>query len=99
TRSKRDWSSDVCSSDLPLYSKRPGIPSFFLFFDGAPEAISQRRGQNAAGIQFCADSAHPRRRKTKRRCRAATFYVCRDGGAALRSEEHTSELQSRFDLV
>src|SRR5699024_11916913 len=25
TRSKRDWSSDVCSSDLPFAGRRPGL--------------------------------------------------------------------------
>src|SRR5579885_3766144 len=51
TRSKRDWSSDVCSSDL-----------------------ERRRGTSSP------DSC----------CRASPRS---------RSEEHTSELQSRFDLV
>src|SRR5437868_12725985 len=52
TRSKRDWSSDVCSSDLVDAG------------DGARCA----RGHDG-------------------------------GGEGRRSEEHTSELQSRFDLV
>src|SRR5699024_11229379 len=59
TRSKRDWSSDVCSSDLAETSQQHGR--------------SQHQGQDC-----------PQRR---RHCGAG------------RSEEHTSELQSRFDLV
>src|SRR5699024_11925461 len=32
TRSKRDWSSDVCSSDLYIFRKRTNEVFFILFF-------------------------------------------------------------------
>src|SRR5437868_10985247 len=35
----------------------------------------------------------------KRRLKAEEYFVVREGGTQTRSEEHTSELQSRFDLV
>src|SRR5437868_11271820 len=66
TRSKRDWSSDVCSSDLDDLAR-----------------------------------AH-----TRRAAAGGRDHLVHDGGDPVgsgsrfrRSEEHTSELQSRFDLV
>src|SRR6266536_5078228 len=58
TRSTRDWSSDVCSSDLDA---------------GLADGRHRRRAVDADGLG------------ARREC--------------LRSEEHTSELQSRVDLV
>src|SRR5437868_8860331 len=67
TRSKRDWSSDVCSSDL-FYFAGHGLVSetggYLVTADGVPDDY---------GITM--DELYSR------------------------SEEHTSELQSRFDLV
>src|SRR6267378_7206746 len=64
TRSLRDWSSDVCSSDLcSAWAASPG---------GCPAAPSPPR----AGCSSRAPCSSP-----------------------ARSEEHTSELQSRRDLV
>src|SRR5437868_11442991 len=65
TRSKRDWSSDVCSSDL-----RTGLAP------GAVSAVNKR-------FQFFNQETR--------------VIACQPFAA--RSEEHTSELQSRFDLV
>src|SRR5690349_24109961 len=67
TRSLRDWSSDVCSSDLVLEH-------------AVAEAV--------AGHVRAAASARQRRRRP---------YLA--GLLVARSEEHTSELQSRRDLV
>src|SRR5699024_12125657 len=61
TRSKRDWSSDVCSSDLYVH----------LVWN-----IMMSVKKTSSMVQ-----------KLSRRI------------TSLRSEEHTSELQSRFDLV
>src|SRR2546422_4822059 len=66
TRCSRDWSSDVCSSDLP-------------------------GGMGEAGP---ADHSHGRDRG---RWRDQLRLPVR--GRVLRSEEHTSELQSRLHLV
>src|SRR5256712_10053831 len=60
TRSDRDWSSDVCSSDLHL-----------------PQRHAQ--GERRLGEHAVSNRARPRDPR--------------------RSEEHTSELQSRSDLV
>src|SRR5699024_12096684 len=73
TRSKRDWSSDVCSSDLPV------VWDFALVSRYLPNKIS-------VIIMALA---------SKYRCGCSTAPVIHK----YRSEEHTSELQSRFDLV
>src|SRR5437868_13101195 len=71
TRSIRDWSSDVCSSDL-------------LQRRGALAGTEQRR--QPSGILVASEIAKAGRQIGRRR-------------QQYRSEEHTSELQSRFDLV
>src|SRR5207249_8738755 len=98
TRSKRDWSSDVCSSDLIVREKVPfwevleDSPNIFLWQihqDWRSPRVQQRR-------ESCWFS---------RDCKGST-RVDAEGqeqdscvGGRSRSEEHTSELQSRFDLV
>src|SRR5437868_12838842 len=70
TRSKRDWSSDVCSSDLVARGAATNNRHIVTFSGSVP-------------TDFAAQ-------------------VAALGGKVLwvsRSEEHTSELQSRFDLV
>src|SRR5206468_5331562 len=80
TRSDRDWSSDVCSSDL---AERDGGTW------SAPAPLSPA-GQPAWAPALAAGPD-------------GTVWCAWDGwdGAAyqIRSEEHTSELQSRSDLV
>src|SRR5437868_12688392 len=76
TRSKRDWSSDVCSSDLQFLLQQPGrLPvecqRFLVLSADCKLRHSPQHRHGAVGKQR----------------------------ADLRSEEHTSELQSRFDLV
>src|SRR5947209_10168783 len=72
TRYWRDWSSDVCSSDLSSSAcKRSLIPR-----------ISRNRTNSRKPWKRCTTRWWPR----KKRCRC-------------RSEEHTSELQSRQYLV
>src|SRR2546422_6915428 len=66
TRCSRDWSSDVCSSDLPR-------PAMRLLHAG--------HGDERA------------------RFREKPSRPDRGGSARQRSEEHTSELQSRLHLV
>src|SRR5690625_6793479 len=79
TRWPRDWSSDVCSSDLGTDSPRPAAspPSVRVFARCAP-----RPGPPT--------SAEPVGSRTQPVATTA---------AAARSEEHTSELQSRGHLV
>src|SRR2546429_4191498 len=75
TRCSRDWSSDVCSSDLPCPAHSQTKSSHTSSFpDFRPRKESA--GEGFIGPQACA-SCH----------------------AEKRSEEHTSELQSRLHLV
>src|SRR2546422_5671595 len=90
TRCSRDWSSDVCSSDLsPYFGEYP--PDFFDFIvidechRGGANDESNWRGildYFAPAVQLGL-TATPRRRDN----------------VDTRSEEHTSELQSRLHLV
>src|SRR2546429_4689132 len=69
TRCSRDWSSDVCSSDL----------------DGDSEWV--------------ADGARPVASVSTDRFELLRALTGRRSASQLRSEEHTSELQSRLHLV
>src|SRR2546422_7134965 len=71
TRCSRDWSSDVCSSDL--------CPSRRSHARSLPRASLAARSRPRRGCPAPCGRAHPPR--------------------ATRSEEHTSELQSRLHLV
>src|SRR5690349_21953228 len=68
TRSLRDWSSDVCSSDLNRIKNPPGKRRISFRISRIVSVASTRDDSNVSD------------RRT-------------------RSEEHTSELQSRRDLV
>src|SRR2546422_5584804 len=73
TRCSRDWSSDVCSSDLqPLVA----------LGELAPQARQRLHGRGRQRL-----AQQPR------------FQLARLAVQRLRSEEHTSELQSRLHLV
>src|SRR5690349_23137212 len=76
TRSLRDWSSDVCSSDL---AAPPIIP------DPAAQRLAMLVHAGAIDIAAGRTATDDRRAP--------------ETGPFLRSEEHTSELQSRRDLV
>src|SRR3989440_4491690 len=83
TRSDRDWSSDVCSSDLNHATKNPNAH----FSKGATldQVLGSRMIATPLRLFMCSpitDGA------------AAVILASED-----RSEEHTSELQSRSDLV
>src|SRR5699024_11303350 len=113
TRSKRDWSSDVCSSDLRL-SAAAGRRMFLLFYMNQGQTSSTDaniykintkcgpcgRGKEqqmifGIGCDLCAIS---RMEKSLSGPHGAAFARRVFGPAerAARSEEHTSELQSRF---
>src|SRR5699024_11271851 len=89
TRSKRDWSSDVCSSDL-----LPGSDAERL--EAAVTRVLERIAE-AKNPVFLFDQDTDRHGFTEK------FRTLVDKlqipYSQLRSEEHTSELQSRFDLV
>src|SRR5256886_9745405 len=87
TRLDCDWSSDVCSSDLPFQvGRRIGI--------GA---------RSRAAVHGDGGTASPVEERVELRLRQIPYV--RHGGAdiaqapLLRSEEHTSELQSQSNLV
>src|SRR2546429_954510 len=85
TRCSRDWSSDVCSSDLVLRSWRRALASASGWLP-AEKAFHHLLG-----------SANPRCSYEHRGHRGHLLAV---GLLSLgRSEEHTSELQSRLHLV
>src|SRR5206468_9660516 len=86
TRSDRDWSSDVCSSDLDL--RRVGVE------DPVVVGLAVRRERLSYGrVELVAIGTQPA-------LHHAEPAVGHDGPSQRRrSEEHTSELQSRSDLV
>src|SRR5207249_6700718 len=95
TRSKRDWSSDVCSSDLKHNQARTGGAFLSLITKGGVDRVHDRFVEISIGIDNdCVLAAHLADDALK-------FALARSGFARRlpRSEEHTSELQSRFDLV
>src|SRR5207249_9086745 len=85
TRSKRDWSSDVCSSDL---AQRP-----FITFNRSTRQTNIDLGSLHLCQPFIVNLLHGARSVFQVDIKPAR------GLGDFRSEEHTSELQSRFDLV
>src|SRR5699024_12226848 len=86
TTSKRDWSSDVCSSDLGVVESRP----LFRLQDPLGEGVNIYMHLDAVwlcGLQHFSQQVISR---------LVTSPLVEFG---FRSEEHTSELQSRFELV
>src|SRR5690606_39294708 len=98
TRFSRDWSSDVCSSDLDLVLDDAGnfcgADIHYLPFHRLGERIETRadRAVDALGTDCDHETAKQVRIDPRGQLHIATF-------AGLRSEEHTSELQSRENLV
>src|SRR3546814_8135761 len=85
-----DWSSDVCSSDLPANRCSSGSPAV----DDRTRVEAQLRCQGRLSARLCASPgrgpALDRRPAGPRRCSARGY----PRPARPRSEEHTSELQS-----
>src|SRR5699024_11607506 len=107
TRSKRDWSSDVCSSDLyQIYEAAKQLAKF------SPEDIwiqnyvggtdKQRQIEKLKSHQPQLVIGTPGRILDVVRENALDIhnahYLVVDEADMTRSEEHTSELRSRFDL-
>src|SRR5690606_40765738 len=95
TRFSRDWSSDVCSSDL-LSSSSETTGMMPKLSSGKVIACIGTRG----GVGVTTIATHLSRALLGGNSRRRVAYIDLDlrGGAA-RSEEHTSELQSRENLV
>src|SRR3546814_5515450 len=95
-----DWSSDVCSSDLPIEVERRGDHAF-LFAVQFGEHVAALVGDEAGAVEglaaFDADAVrrhdrhHVRHRVPHHR---APPQPCGIEPLVVRSEEHTSELQS-----
>src|SRR3546814_9933750 len=88
-----DWSSDVCSSDLPATSATPR------------SSWRPMDSRGAIGEPDAAAAAHRRSGRVRPRGRADGRYHVRARGVAGlrpqragRSEEHTSELQSLMSI-
>src|SRR5690606_40932900 len=96
TRFSRDWSSDVCSSDLFYYMAR-GAGKNGLVSALSNYFISELHGIDFYGVSIVANSE--KQAKTS----FTEVYNAIDMNDELksyfRSEEHTSELQSRENLV
>src|SRR5216683_8008473 len=90
TRADRDWSSDVCSSDLRQRPRSCLIRA--LFFDveteGQPPAETELRSMEPRALNVAEQPLQPDVRQNEPA-----------PATSIRSEEHTSELQSRSDLV
>src|SRR3546814_4901118 len=81
-----DWSSDVCSSDLPDAARATAHRRWNI-------RAARGRGRSPSGDADKAKNPPPARRD--RRCRpAARHSAGRTAPNGDRSEEHTSELQS-----
>src|SRR5206468_11194626 len=98
----------VLASALSLsFSCTPLSFSFFFFSVPAPPEIYTLSLHDALPIYGLSDRAHDRRARHPCERRRAGSHSCRrrgrvrvpDDGGRPRSEEHTSELQSRSDLV
>src|SRR5207249_9573640 len=88
TRSKRDWSSDVCSSDLLSRHLEEFIDAYYNRLR-LPSALGYRTPEE---FERDATAAAPASSGGNPDAAVMTYFTPR-------SEEHTSELQSRFDLV
>src|SRR3546814_3920803 len=96
-----DWSSDVCSSDLPVIRALLSLSLACLALPAAAQPISAAdRGQTIDEIARLlearyVDADKGRRLATELRRARGQWEAVADGPAlASRSEEHTSELQS-----
>src|SRR5690606_39374049 len=92
TRFSRDWSSDVCSSDLPKAHKFM-VPRQFAALVTVKVAAMLAAVPASAQVQ----RVLPQGQEELRLSYAP--IVKQVAPAVVRSEEHTSELQSRENLV
>src|SRR5699024_11609721 len=101
TRSKRDWSSDVCSSDLPKssYRRRCLAPRCRLI---SSWGCSRSQGYGCSPFKEVRELGLKRRETVWSLSAVGVGYLTEaapsTSGPEWRSAEHTSELQSRFDL-
>src|SRR5690606_40728697 len=99
TRFSRDWSSDVCSSDLFPSAPRPGLQAHATrrgttILQGKGR---RRRGRRREGTSVAGGTGGGLPRGARREAAAGPADPDSEEGG--RSEEHTSELQSREKIV
>src|SRR3546814_5581399 len=88
-----DWSSDVCSSDLQLFSKHPVTKSRCeREHDNSYDDPQKAPRKHRIPVPRFSGEARGSRGYCKRECGKRRWRAC--GGIGARSEEHTSELQS-----
>src|SRR3546814_3357295 len=92
-----DWSSDVCSSDLQIFSQfiacEPEGANSARRNSGKTEYVQPCPGQKGVAATICPDFHSPTRFAGGTPSMKAAC-VCYHKGIGRRSEEHTSELQS-----
>src|SRR5206468_9774224 len=93
TRSDRDWSSDVCSSDLRAIQKQQGTAAWY---NPAKSYSRSEWGERVLPDTVYLGESNPYRPLWDEP--VLDMGKFREARTA-RSEEHTSELQSRSDLV
>src|SRR3546814_9100265 len=99
-----DWSSDVCSSDLTADGRRgpdygaaiprqSGIP---MIDCPSPNFDERQSPVNMVVLHYTgmADAASAIARLTDPEAKVSAHYLIAEDGQVVRSEEHTSELQS-----
>src|SRR5699024_12221137 len=79
------------STKAPPFSQNPSLRDFSHYTSLYPPVQADGYGQSVTGLQ--------KEGKTKRRFLTKPPPASTMGTGEPRSEEHTSELQSRFDLV
>src|SRR3546814_4582064 len=89
-----DWSSDVCSSDLPIEEFTYLQPARCNGTRSAERMPHLERYWSAADPDYCDGEGAESFRALLGRCEAALARLAAMPPASLRSEEHTSELQS-----
>src|SRR5699024_11852834 len=111
TRSKRDWSSDVCSSDL--IANQPTVKAGGIDIDSAEKVSYFNQLCDAFNVPLVSfvdapgflpeEPDAPVIRRTAKlfhtTAAASVGKITVITRKATRSEEHTSELQSRIELV
>src|SRR5437868_11227414 len=90
-RSKRDWSSDVCSSDLPIGDQQT-LADYYKA--AVPQTLNT---QPWATMNYWIN--YPKFMVSLLKALYGNASTKDNDWGYGRSEEHTSELQSRFDLV
>src|SRR3546814_3377738 len=88
-----DWSSDVCSSDLGCRPVRR-IPRLWLAAGAEQRRLQGVEGDARRDLRHREKAARSAGRRRPARPGAPPVARIDDQGAARRSEEHTSELQS-----